>query len=210
MIASKRRTNPKAKIGPHQHGRQMSLKAFEFVEVEEGYVAELSRGYLVVSEVANVPHALQISLIRDHLGRYRLETPGVVYATLNSNECKLLIPEWESERHPDIAVYLTAPRGKKGRTQWRTWVPELVIEVVSESSSDRDYSMKRDEYWTLGVKEYWIVDAYRRQVLTLKRGRIHWTEKPLGPADSCETKLLPGFKLPCQAIFDAAGEEVEG
>src|SRR6516164_1385348 len=93
-------------------------------------------------------------------------------------ECKLLIPSWESERHPDIAVYLAPPPGRKDRTMWRTWIPGIVIEVVSEGSRDRDYTEKRDEYWSLGVKEYWIV----------------------------ETKLLPGFKLPCHAIFDAAKE----
>jgi hypothetical protein len=35
-------------------------------------------------------------------------------------ECKLLIPDWESERHPDIAVYLSPPKSRKGRTLWRT------------------------------------------------------------------------------------------
>lgn len=197
----------KKMIGPRHHGRKMSLKAFEFAKVDERYVAELSRGYLVVSEVANVGHGLQIACIRNHLGYFDVGNPGVAHAILGSQECKLLIPEWESERHPDIAVYLTAPRGKKDRTLWRTWVPELVIEVVSESSRDRDYSQKRDEYWTLGVKEYWIVDSYLKQVLLLKRGRTQWTEKTLEASDACETKLLPGFKLACRAIFDAAGEE---
>jgi Uma2 family endonuclease len=93
------------------------------------------------------------------------------------------------------------------RTMWRTWVPELVIEVVSETSRDRDYTEKRDEYWTLGVKEYWIVDAKLKKVLVLRRGRSQWTEKVLGAGDLCETKLLPGFKLPCGKVFEAAGEE---
>ena len=122
-------------------------------------------------------------------------------------ECKLLIPEWESERHPDLAIYLTAPKGRKDRTMWRAWIPDVAIEVVSESSRDRDYTQKREEYWTLGVQEYWIVDAKLNRVLILKRGRTQWTETMLGPADVCETKLLPGFKLSCHAIFDAAGEE---
>jgi Uma2 family endonuclease len=149
---------------------------------------------------------MQIVVIRDHLGAYRLAHPGALYATLDGASCKLLIPDWESERHPDIAVYLTAPKGRKDRTLWRRWVPELAVEVVSEGSRDRDYTQKRDEYWTLGVKEYWIVDAKLQQVLVLTRGRSQWSEKTLGPADVCETKLLPGFKLPCRAVFDAAGE----
>jgi Uma2 family endonuclease len=56
------------------------------------------------------------------------------------------------------------------------------------------------------VKEYWIVDVQLQRVLILKRGRSQWTEKMLGAADACETKLLPGFKLPCEEIFAVAEE----
>jgi Uma2 family endonuclease len=194
-------------LGPRDHGRKMTLKAFEFAEVEEGYQYELARGYVVVSEVPIYPHASMVAIIRNHLGRYHLENPDELHLILEGGSNKLVIFDWESERHPDIAVYLSKPKGKKDRTMWRTWVPELVIEVVSESSRDRDYTEKRDEYWTLGVKEYWIVDAKLQQVLVLRRGRSQWTEKTLGPGDACETKLLPGFKLPCKLVFDAAGEE---
>jgi hypothetical protein len=197
----------RSKIGPHHHGRKMSLKKFEFAEVEDGYFVELARGYVVVSEVANYFHFMQIMAIKSLVWAYYNAHPGVIHGIAGTMESKLLIPDWESERHPDIAVYLTAPKGRKDSTMWRRWIPELVIEVVSEGSRDRDYTEKRDEYWTLGVKEYWIVDAKLRQVLVLRRGRSQWTEKTLGPKDACETKLLPGFTLPVQAVFDAAGED---
>jgi Uma2 family endonuclease len=200
-------TKTKTKIGPRDHGRKMTPKAFEFAEVEEGYLYELARGYIVVSEVASYAHAMRITFLRSHLGRYYMESPDRIHAVLDGMECKLLIPAWASERHPDIAVYLSQPKKTKGRTVWRVWIPELVIEVVSESSRDRDYTEKRDEYWTLGVREYWIVDVKLQQVLILRRGRSQWTEKTLGPADICETKLLPGFKLPCKAVFDVAPED---
>ena len=199
----------KTKIGPRQHGRKMSLKAFEFAPVEEGYLVELARGYIIVSEVPNLPHARRTGFLRTHLGHYHVEHPDALYLILGTMECKVLIPDWESERHPDIAIYLRAPKGRQDRTLWRVWIPDLVIEVVSESSRDRDYTEKRDEYWTLGVKEYWIVDAKLERVVILKRGRSQWTEKTLGPDDVCETKLLPGFRLSCRAVFEAAakGEE---
>jgi Uma2 family endonuclease len=196
----------KTKIGPHHHGRKMSLKAFEFAQVEDGWLSELARGYVVVSEVANYYHGMQIIAINRQLWAFDAANPGRIHAILGSMECKLLIPKWESERHPDIAVYLSPPKGRKDRTIWRTWIPDLTIEVVSESSRDRDYTEKRDEYWTLGVKEYWIVNAKLAQVLVLRRGRSQWLEKTLRPGNVCETKLLPGFKLPCQTIFDAAAE----
>lgn len=197
---------PKAKIGPYDHGRRMSLKTFEFAPVEEGFLCELARGYIVVSEVANYPHAMQIVAITGPLWACRESNPGLIHAILGTMDCKLPIPQWESERHPDIAVYMTRPKGKKDRTLWRTWLPDLTIEVVSESSRERDYIHKREEYWTLGVKEYWIVDAKLEQVLQLRRGKSDWIEKVLGPKDHIETKLLPGFKLACRAIFEAAGE----
>jgi len=196
-------------IGPRMHGRKMTLKKFEFAQVEEGCYYELARGYIVVSEVANYYHAMQVMGIKTALVLYYAAHPEIIHAVLASQECKLVVPDWESERHPDLSVYLTAPKGPKNRTMWRTWIPELTIEVVSESSRDRDYTQKRDEYWSLGVKEYWIVDAKLDQVLVLTRGRSQWTEKTLSPADSCETKLLPGFKLQCKAIFDVAGGDKE-
>jgi hypothetical protein len=202
MILAKSKT----KIGPYNHGRKMSLKAFEFAKVEEGWLAELARGYLVVSEVANYAHGMQIVAIRRPLLVYDAMNPGTIHAVFGSMECKLYIPEYESERHPDLAVYLTEPKAPKDRTMWRTWIPELVIEVVSESSRERDYTQKRDEYWALGIKEYWIVDAKLEQIVIHRRGKSDWIEKTLGADGTCETKLLPGFKLPCRAIFEAAWE----
>lgn len=202
LTISKRRT----KIGPDDHGRKMSLKDFEFVETEEGYHYELSRGYISVSQVAKLYHALIISAIRNLLGAYELAHPEVVFAILNASECKLLIPEWESERHPDISVYLTKPKGRKDDKMWRRWFPDLAIEVVSERSTDRDYIDKREEYWDLGIKEYWIVDSFREQIVVLRRGKADWIEKRVGPGGVVTTKLLPGFELPFKVVQDAAAK----
>ncbi|MCI0685216.1 MAG: Uma2 family endonuclease [Gemmataceae bacterium] len=196
----------KTKIGPQHHGRKMSLRAFEFAETEPGYVYELARGYIVVSEVANYLHAMQIVAIMRPLWRYDAAHPGAIHAILSGADCKLLVFDWDSERHPDISVYLTKPRGPRNRTVWRRWIPDLAVEVVSERSRDRDYVEKRDEYWSLGVKEYWIVDAKLQQVMALRRGRSRWTENTFGPDSALETKLLPGFKLPCRDVLAVVAE----
>jgi len=199
-------TKTKPRIGPQDQGRKMSLKAFEFAKVQEGYSYELARGYIVVSEVPHYSHACIVSMLRDELAFYKRDHPGVVHLILGSMDSKLLIPELESERHPDVAVYLTRPKGPKNRKMWRTWIPELVVEVVSPRSVERDYVQKNEEYWALGVKEYWIVDAQLKKVSILKRGRVRWSKKELREDDVCESKLLPGFELPCRAIFDAAAQ----
>src|SRR5438874_1270335 len=86
---------PKTKLGPHDHGRKMSLKAFEFAQVEDGYVYELQRGYVIVSEVANYLHAMQIVALMEPLWLYRAANPGVIHAILANMDCKLVIREME-------------------------------------------------------------------------------------------------------------------
>lgn len=203
----KRSPTPKIKLGPEHQGKRMSLKQFEPAEVQEGYLYELARGIVVVSDVPDYPHALQISVVRDELWEYKRTHLDLIHAILGTMECKLLVPEFSSERHPDLSIYLTPPIFKKGRKTWRNWIPDLVIEIVSASSKDRDYVEMREEYWALGVKEYWLIDAERGQIMVLRRGRNQWSEKTLKRDDVLETKLLPGFRLDCRTILDAGREQ---
>jgi Uma2 family endonuclease len=197
----------KLRIGPQDQGRRMALKRFEPAEVQNGHLYELARGFVIVSEVPGYSHAIQVATIRDALIDYKRVTPGKVFQVLGTMECKLLVWDLETERHPDLAVYLRPPVVKRGPRLWTKWIPEIVVEVVSRSSVDRDYVEKREESWRLRVKEYWVVDARLGQVLALRRGRSQWIERPLRRGDVLESKLLPGFQLACAEIFDAAGEE---
>jgi Uma2 family endonuclease len=119
------------------------------------------------------------------------------------SDCKLLIAALESERHPDLAIYKTTrPRGVED--YWAVWVPEIVVEIVSPSSSRRDYDEKPEEYLRFGVREYWIVDADREVFTVLRRRGQRWIESTYGPADVYRTRLLPGFEFRCDLVFAAA------
>ena len=37
--------------------------------------------------------------------------------------------------------------------------PDMVLEVVSDSSEIKDSELLRDLYWKAGIREYWLVDA---------------------------------------------------
>ena len=37
--------------------------------------------------------------------------------------------------------------------------PDMVLEVVSDSSVKKDYELLREAYWKAGIREYWLVDA---------------------------------------------------
>ena len=61
---------------------------------------------------------------------------------------------------PDLFVALRAER-RKGRQSYRLWenpVPELVIEMLSESTWKADVGSKKRTCQKLGVREYWLFD----------------------------------------------------
>jgi Uma2 family endonuclease len=192
----------KIKIGPKDHGRQMSLEDFEFAEVQPGYRYELSRGVITVSDIPSPAHFCQLDEIRQQLFRFELGT-AVHLWVLGAGECKLLVPTRKSERHPDAAIYLTGPPNNDN-TVWRIWIPEIVIEVVSEESAWQDYEEKPEDYLALGVREYWIIDRERREMLARRWWLGLWAERVVRVPDCYRTPLLPGFELNLAPVFAAA------
>jgi Uma2 family endonuclease len=192
----------KLKITPADNGRQMSLSDFEDAEVQEGYTYELSRGVIVVSEVPNPWHAVMIDAIRRQIEKYRIAHPDIIKVLPAGNECKVLLSQLASERHPDIAAYLTMPPASDS-TVWRIWIPEIVIEVVSPGSEERDYNDKREEYLQFGVKEYWIFNRERQELLALIRSRGAWEERVVRTPAKYQSAQLPGFEMDCEAVFVA-------
>ncbi len=191
------------KITPADHGRHLSLADFEFAEVQEGQIYELSRGVITVSEIPNPPHAAQVNEIKFQFFGYAATRREKVYAILSGSECKIPVEGLESERHPDLAIYKTPPPSAD-REAWRQWIAEIVIEIVSPDSGQRDYLDKREEYLAFGVQEYWIVDASREEVLILRRSSGRWKERVVRPGELYRTQLLPKFEFDCAAVFAAA------
>jgi hypothetical protein len=193
------------KIGPADHGRVMSLKEFEHAEVQEGYLYELSRGIITVSDVPNRRPMMLLNAAKDQPYLYKLTHPGRIHAVNTGGECKLLVPAFESERHPDLSLYLTEPPPIENATLWRHWFPEIIIEVISTSSRKRDYEEKPDEYFRLGAKEYWIIGGRDKVLVVMRRVRNRWVESRVEPPAIYQTRLLPGLEFSIGDVFRAAG-----
>jgi Uma2 family endonuclease len=71
------------------------------------------------------------------------------------------------------------------------------------SSKCREYH-NQNEYLIFGVREYWIVDAQKKQFLAMTRFRGKWKSKAYRSTQKFTTPLLPGFVLDIKRVFAAA------
>jgi Uma2 family endonuclease len=188
-------------IGPADHGRPMTLDEFDLAEGVEGHLYELGRGAIVVTDVPGTPDMRQVEELRDQIVAYKLANRGVIYSVAHGSDAKILVAEDQSERHPDLLIYKTPP---PDTDIWSTWIPEIVVEVVSPRSAHRDYEEKPAEYLAFGVSAYWIVDAAKRELTVLRRSRGQWARQIVTPGETYTTRLLPAFTLDVAAVLDAA------
>jgi Uma2 family endonuclease len=184
------------RIGPADHGRKMTLEEFWEAEEQPGYLYELARGVLEVSEIPGDAHFQVVDNLHEAFSIYRRAHPGLILRIGRGSDVRYIIPELETDRHPDLAIVFrgTAQRDFKGRR-----LPVLGVEVVSPGSRarTRDYVDKRVDYLAVGLLEYWIIDPDQRQVTVLVRREVDgvavWEERAFREAEVIISDLLPGF-----------------
>ena len=74
-----------------------------------------------------------------------------------ANGLYVRLPGQRRRRVPDL-LFVAAARSHLIRGAVVHGPPDLIVEIVSPSSVDRDWVDKRAEYEAGGVREYWIVD----------------------------------------------------
>ena len=80
--------------------------------------------------------------------------------------------------------------------------PDLVIEIISESTAYRDLVQKKKLYVRFGVKEYWIVipEESSVDIFTLKDNAFV-LHKSYGKEDILQSPLLKKLKIELKKIF---------
>ena len=184
-------------LGSKDAGIRLSAEEFASADYEEPYTYERVRGRLVVMSPAGPEHRKVSRPFRRELGKYW---------GLNSDKIDDVDVEgWvatseDDDRIPDICVYLAGTTS--GETVPRR-VPDLVFEFVSGSRADqeRDYIAKREEYHLIGVREYVIVDRFKKQALLLTWQEDDYAESVLSADAAYTTPLLPGLNVSLAEAF---------
>ncbi len=127
----------------------------DFIALEEDDPRELLNGHLVELEVPTLMHERIVALIIFQLeGWSRARNAGLVLGS----GYRIRIDETRGAM-PDVQFYARGnfPTGQdKGLEQGR---PDLAIEIISPTSRSKDSVRKLHDYASIGVPEYWLIDA---------------------------------------------------
>lgn len=80
--------------------------------------------------------------------------------------------------------------------------PDLVIEILSESTAYRDLVKKKKVYSEFGVKEYWVVDPEEKtiEIYTLK-DMVFVLAGSFSKSEILKSTLLEGFTMNLEVVF---------
>jgi len=80
--------------------------------------------------------------------------------------------------------------------------PDLVIEIISESTAYRDLVQKKKLYGKFGVKEYWIAIPGEELVeVYILKDNTYTLHKTYGKGDTVESPYLKKFKIELKGIL---------
>lgn len=159
---------------------------------------ELINGDLIVAPGPNIPHqdyqanlggAMQVFTKQRRLGKVLFSDTDVVLSENDVVKPDLL---FVSNERQDI-VGIGNIRG----------APDLVVEILSPSTSSRDWNEKRELYSKHGVKEYIVMDPAEKVVwrLELTDGSLEIVET-YREGDTVTLSTIQGFSIAVNYIFD--------
>lgn len=191
------------RLTPADHGRRMTWEEYVQSEGDDDFLHELSRGVFTVIDVPHWKHFRRCDLVKTQFVRYRDRFPARLFGIGGGTDSRLPIESLESDRHPDVAIYLNhPPEGLSPDEFWSNWIPEIVIEVVSTSSAVRNYEEKPEEYFQFGVKEYWIIDPQKNEMTVYRRVGGSWKPRIVRPGEKYRTPLLKDFEFDLAATLE--------
>jgi Uma2 family endonuclease len=159
--------------------------------------AEFINGEVIVQSPAKLKHLLIVkrgsSLFDAYVSRNHL---GLVTSE------KALIGLTRNDYEPGICFWLAAKASQFRPNQMTFPAPDLVVEVLSDSTATIDRGVKFDDYAAHGVGEYWIIDPDTEAVeqYVLVTGRYELRSK--ATSGTISSLVIPGFTIGVRALFD--------
>ena len=129
---------------------------------------ELVNGYIVMMAGNATSNHQRISgYIARKIGNYLAGKRCEVFQDLNIYLFDEDFGKCKNVYQPDILIGCDKD---KMTNKGYEGTPEFIVEVVSKSTAKHDYFTKSKIYMQYGVKEYWIVDLLKKQIVVFING----------------------------------------
>jgi Uma2 family endonuclease len=187
------------RLGPRSAGLLLTPAEFDHARFREGWRYELINGVLIASPSPSRQERHPNEELGYALRTYQQGHPqgSSLDLTLHEEtiECKQI------RRRVDRAIWAGL-----GRDPEAGEAPTIITEFVSRGkvNQDRDYVAKRAEYREIGVREYWVIDRFRRTLTFYIFSGESDQVRVIPENQKYETPLLPGFELPLGLLLKLA------
>lgn len=152
--------------------------------------AEWVDGEVIVMSPSSIRHGKILQFLLRVFGEFVEEQGlGDVYLI----EIQVRFDKLRQRRMPDL-FFVSKDRAHIVQKAHVEGAPNLIVEVVSPDSVDRDWKEKLDDYRAAGVDEYWIIDPLSERLeayqLDAKKKNYQRIREVKGRVNS---KVLPGL-----------------
>ena len=158
---------------------------------------ELLNGELTMVPAPNTKHQRVLGRLHIELGRFtRQHGLGEVFVA----PCDVVLSDTDVVQ-PDL-LFVSRAREHTITDENVRGAPDLVIEVLSPSTAERDVGCKHELYGRHGVREYWVVDPTAATVAVHRQrdGRLELAGT-FGGGDRLATPLIEGLAFELDDIF---------
>ncbi len=169
-----------------------------YADIDDDIKAEFINGEIIIHSPVKIEHTDAVGNIYTLL-RFFVQKNDLGYVGYE----KMLTSFTRNDYEPDVVFFDKTKAKKFKKGMWKFPVPDLVVEVLSKSTENRDRGIKFEDYNAHGVREYWIVDADKETIeqYILKNKKFDLALK--AKKGQLESKVVKGFKAEISSFFDS-------
>jgi Uma2 family endonuclease len=165
--------------------------------VEENKKMEFINGEIIFHSPVKLQHNRATTLLAKLLDTYVVKhSLGLVGVE------KLLVSLTRNDYEPDLCFFGNNKAKSFKKKQMQFPAPDLVVEVLSDSTAKFDRETKFQDYAAHGVQEYWIIDAEKETVEQYVLAQEKYELLRKSDDGHIESVVLQGFTIPIRAVFD--------
>ena len=163
--------------------------------------AEFIEGEIVIhSPVRSKHNVVLINLVTDFKILLRKVKSGYLGVE------KIMTRFTRNDYEPDIC-YFKAEKSENFKGEQTIFPPpDFIVEILSNSTAERDRGVKFKDYEAHGVQEYWIIDpdlgVLEQYILQKKGKKESYVLEFKGDSGIVKSFVMEGFKIDVENIFD--------